>query len=67
MMLDQKEKERFADWLEHDANQLEQLAKQMDVIGLQDMAQLAKQYRIEMMAQRVVARKLRGMELQTVG
>lgn len=67
MLLTNEERQRFADYLEMDAESGEQLAAQMDKMKNPITDQLAKQHRIEAQAARIVARRLRAAQDMTIG
>jgi len=58
------ERERFAAYLENGARADEVLAEQISKVGPEI---LAKKYRVEALAARVIARKLRSIEDQVIG
>jgi L-fucose isomerase-like protein len=64
MQLTAQENEKFALWLLQDAESNEQLAKQME--SLPGTSSIAKKYRTEAMAQRIVAAKLQSYEKTTL-
>lgn len=55
------ERDRFATYLENEARTDEEMAEQMAKIGPEI---LAKKYRVEALAARVIAKKLRSIEDQ---
>lgn len=60
MILNAEERERFAEYLEQDATTTEGLIRQMETMATDPvMAALIKQRRVEMLAERVVAKMLR--------
>lgn len=63
LLLTRAERDRFAAYLENEARSDEELAKQVDKIGPEV---LAKKYRVEALAARVIAKKLREIEDQTI-
>jgi len=63
MMLTDDERDRFAIYLEQDAADSEQMAKQCESIG---QAVIAKKYRMESVATTIVARRLRSVETMKV-
>jgi hypothetical protein len=65
-MLTDAERQKFADYLEMDAEGCDQLAIQMEKLPSPPTLQLAKQQRNLAMAERVVARKLRSTETMTI-
>lgn len=68
LMLTDAERERFASWLENEAASSDALVEQMVKLGTSmSMSDLAKKYRVNGMAQRLVAKLLRSIESQTIG
>ena len=65
--LTDQERERFADWLENEAESDEGMAEQVLGLPTGDMMDpLAKKLRAEALAARIVAAKLRSVERQTI-
>ena len=64
LLLTPAERERFAAYLENEARADEALAEQISKIGPEI---LAKKYRVEALAARVIAKKLREIEDQVIG
>lgn len=64
LLLTPAERDRFAAYLENEARTDEVMAKQIDKVGPEI---LAKKYRVEALAARVIAKKLRSIEDQVIG
>ncbi len=58
--LTHQERDRFATWLEREADTDEMMVEQLEKLPSRPEP-LAKKYRVEMMAARVVAQKLRSI------
>ncbi len=63
--LSQEERYRFIAWLEQEAEQGDIMAEQLAKISGPDL--LAKKYRVESMACRVIAKLLRSIHTETIG
>ena len=64
LLLTPAERERFANYLEREADTDAAMAEEIAKIGPEI---LAKKYRTEALAPRIVAQKLRSIEDQTIG
>jgi hypothetical protein len=65
--LTDQERQRFADWLEMEADSNEGLAAQMDKIAGPMMGEVSKRQRIEAAAMRLIAKRLRSTESMSIG
>ncbi len=65
MMLSFKDRDRFADWLESEAKADEMMLEQLEKLPSRP-EQLVKKYRVEAMAARVIAQKLRSTHNETL-
>ncbi len=64
LLLTPAERERFASWLEREAEMDETMAEQ--VVKISGPEGLAKKYRVEAMAAKVIAQKLRSIIDETL-
>ena len=65
-MLTPAERDRFATWLEYEAETDEQMARQAESLGPAHKPIVSK-IRVEAMAASIVAKKLRSIESETIG
>ena len=66
-LLTDAERDRFATWLEQEAETGELMAAQMDKMAGPHFVLLAKKERVEAMSAKIVAKKLRETQSMTVG
>lgn len=66
MVLSDEERDRFAAYLESTATDNEGLARLMDLVSSAPTAEIAKKYRTEALACRVVAQMLRSCHTETL-
>lgn len=64
LFLTSKERDRFATYLEKDAATNEEIALQIEKLGINPV--MAKRYRTEAMAANIIAQKLRSTEDQGI-
>ena len=62
VVLTQEERDKFADWLEQEANTDHKMANQMKTLGGTGMELGAQKYNTEAMAKEIVAKLLRSIE-----
>lgn len=66
-LLTERERDRFVAYLEREADAGDQLAVQMEKVGGPPMLTIAKLHRNESAAMRLIAKRLRETEFQSIG